>query len=88
MKVIYKYPLEVTDDQFINIPKDYQILTVQVQNGRPCLWAEVDPKLPMDCVHIVIVGTGHSIHDDDEMKYIGTFQLESGSFVGHCFISK
>ena len=83
MKVIYKYPLEVTDDQFINIPKNFQILTVQVQNGCPCLWVEVDPESPVVYAHIVIIGTGHPIHNDDEMKYIGTFQLESGSFVGH-----
>lgn len=88
MKAIYKYPLEVIDDQFIDMRRDYQVLSIQVQNGKPCLWAEVDPKSPMLYVHIVIVGTGQPIHNDDEMKYIGTFQLESGSFVGHCFISK
>jgi len=88
MKVIYKYPLEVIDDQFIDIHQDYEVLSVQVQNGKLCLWAKVDPKLPMVYMHIVIIGTGQPMSDNDEMKYIGTFQLESGSFVGHCFISK
>lgn len=44
MKTIYKYPLDVTDRQVIAMPEDAEILTVQVQNGKPMLWAVVDPN--------------------------------------------
>jgi len=88
MKTIYKYPLEVTGDQFVLIPSGYKILTVQVQNEVPCIWAEVDKSSKPENVHVVIVGTGQETREDDEMNYIGSFRLYSGSFVGHCFISK
>jgi len=88
MKNIYKYPLEVTDDQFVMIPSGFKILTVQAQNEVPCIWAEVDKSSKLESVHVVIVGTGQETREDDEMNYIGSFQLYSGSFVGHCFISK
>lgn len=49
MRVIYKYPLEITAEQVINIPMLYfddrvarcneQVLHVDVQDViRPCLW--------------------------------------------------
>lgn len=44
MKKIYKYRIEVTDDQNIEMPVGAKILTVQTQNGVPCIWAMVDPN--------------------------------------------
>jgi hypothetical protein len=44
VKVIYKYTLEVTDEQEVKMPANAQILCVQVQHGRPTLWALVDTK--------------------------------------------
>lgn len=35
MKKIYKYRIEVTDDQNIEMPVGAKILTVQTQNGVP-----------------------------------------------------
>lgn len=37
MKKIYKYRIEVTDDQNIEMPVGAKILTVQTQNGVPCI---------------------------------------------------
>lgn len=44
MKKIYKYAIEITDDQDIVMPVGAKILTVQNQNGVPCIWAMVDPN--------------------------------------------
>lgn len=55
MRVIYKYPLEITAEQVINIPMLYfddrvarcneQVLHVDVQDViRPCLWCMVDTE--------------------------------------------
>ena len=44
MKKIYKYAIEITDDRDIVMPVGAKILTVQNQNGVPCIWAMVDPN--------------------------------------------
>jgi hypothetical protein len=36
-KFIYKYPIEIKDEQTIELPEYAQILDVQVQNGKPFL---------------------------------------------------
>ena len=85
MNKIYKYQLEVTDTQIISIPAGSDLLCVQSQNGVPCLWAVVNPKIKVfEQVEIIIHGTGHDVFDNIG-QYLGTFQLMNGSFVGHCF---
>lgn len=85
-KTIWKFPLEVIDVQKIEIPADYEILTVQVQAGHPCLWALVDTDTFRRKIAIEIVGTGHRILDK-KRKYIGSFQMLNGVLVYHCFES-
>jgi len=37
MKTIWKYTLEITDQQFVEVPDGSELLTVQMQNGvRSC----------------------------------------------------
>ena len=85
MQTIYKYTIEVTDDQKIEMPKGAQILTVQVQGNEVCLWALVDPDLKKELRHIEVFGTGHNV-SDDERTYIGTFQLH-GAKIKQCIRS-
>lgn len=84
MKTIWKSPLEITDRQTIQMQPDAEILTVQVQNGVPCIWAHVDPEQPMAVREILTVGTGHPAPDEIE-GYIGTYQTYGGQFVWHVF---
>lgn len=81
MKTIYKYPLQITDRQTIDMPGDAQLLTVQMQLGVPCLWALVEPEMPQRNHVIQIYGTGHPA--DDAGVYIATFQ--TGPYVFHVF---
>jgi hypothetical protein len=85
MKTIWKFPLEVTDYQEIKLPVGAKILCVQPQNGKPCLWALVDPNADTYPVTIVMHGTGHEIHGRHNLDYLGTFQLYAGSLVFHTF---
>jgi hypothetical protein len=85
MTTIWKYDLFEVDEQEITIPFGYELLSVQVQNGQVCLWAKVEPKNELDKVTIIIHGTGHPADDTHNAKFIGTFQLYGGSFVGHVF---
>lgn len=80
---IYKYPLQVTDSQIINLPIDYKILTVQEQNGIPCMWGMVDYKNQALPVEFVTYGTGHPV-ERTGLEYISTYQLPSG-LVFHVF---
>ena len=83
-KTIYKYPLQIIDEQWVNIPKGAEILTVQIQNGIPCLWAKVDAQEDNERRLIEIIGTGNPISNSDR-KYISTIQLEKGKLVFHVF---
>ena len=88
VKKIYKYELEVTDEQIIKMPEGAKILCVQVQREIPCLWAIVDTekKDKPEKRKIVTRGTGHPLsYGINHTEYIGTFQLLDGSFVGHVF---
>ena len=80
MKTIYKYPLN-SHDCTLQLPKGAEILTVQLQNGIPTLWALVNPTTVTEERHICIVGTGWDV--EDTMKYITTYM--DGYFVWHAF---
>lgn len=84
-KQIWKYPFEVSGRFSILIPKDAQILSVQTQNETPCIWALVNIEAKDEERDFTIIGTGHPVEVLPEMKFIGTFQLEGGTFVGHLF---
>jgi len=81
MKTIYKYTLD-SQDCTLQLPKGAEILTVQLKNGSPSLWALVNPNTSeLEERHICIVGTGWEV--EDTMKYITTYM--DGYFVWHTF---
>jgi hypothetical protein len=82
---IFKYTLEVIDTQIIKMPVDAILLTIQMQRGKPCLWALVDESLPSDKEYrIKTYGTGHKVPKAAGI-YIGTYQLAEGALVFHVF---
>ena len=86
-KTIWKFQLETIDNQTLKMPVGAEILTVQTQFEKPCLWALVDPNAEKEDRFIEIFVTGHAVSYDVsvEMKYIGTYQLHGGSLVFHVF---
>lgn len=86
-KTIWKFQLQVLDTQFIWIPKNAEILSVQNQNEVPCMWALVNPTEEKEEKCFEIFGTGHDVHCDMgiDRRFIGTFQLHTGSLVFHLF---
>jgi hypothetical protein len=86
-ETIWKFPLAILDGQFLQLPKG-EILTVQVQDGDPYIWIKHDPDEAFIPRFIEIYGTGHEIQPTEpgyERKYIGSFQMIGGAFVGHVF---
>jgi hypothetical protein len=78
---IWKYPLNGMMSD-IQMPMEAKVLTVQIQNGQPTIWAQVNPQNESETRHFTIVGTGNPF-DDTNHKYIGTFQ--DSPFVWHLF---
>lgn len=96
MRKIYKYPLEIKDEQTIQIPYlkhvfscvDYsvslgikkQILKLDIQNDKPCLWIMVDTEEELRDVKVTMYGTGHECLEliDD---YVGSVQFKGYSTV-------
>lgn len=80
---IYKYPIPIDGMTVIKMPEGAKILTVQLQNGEPHIWALVNPANKyIDRVFYLNV-TGATIEDRE--TYIGTFQLQDGKIVLHLF---
>lgn len=89
-RAAWKFPLEITDEQTVDMPKGAKMLTAQVQPGGGdwntftlCVWAEVDTMEGRDEERtIYICGTGHSI-PEKATRYIGTAQ--TGPLVWHVY---
>ncbi|MEE9451060.1 MAG: hypothetical protein V3V72_13505 [Ignavibacteriaceae bacterium] len=86
-ETIWKFELETTEDQKIEMPVNAKILTVQSQDEIPCLWALVDPSAKKEIRLFEVFGTGHPVGYDMGVNrnYIGTYQLQNGALVFHVF---
>lgn len=77
MITIYKYSLETTDYQEVEMPKGAIIRAIQIQGDWICLWAEVNTANPKEIRRIEMFGTGHPIRHDFEnidRNYLATVQ--------------
>lgn len=80
MKTIWKYPLE--RDTRIEMPEGARVVRFDVDpSGQVCVWAIVDPEIPVEPQALFIVGTGHPIPEGGE--YVDSCQ--QGPFVWHLF---
>ena len=93
MLAVWKYPmlLPLVDDFQMAMQVGAKVLTVQMQDGTPCIWALVDPDQPTDLFDFRLAGTGHRIHGGldggfDAFDYVGTFQLPEEGLVFHLFL--
>lgn len=82
MKTIYKYPLIATDLQYIDMPNGAVILTVQMQGGAMCLWAQVDLDKAEVVRVIAVYGTGN-LMPAEAGQYVGSVQMPP--FVWHVY---
>ncbi len=91
-KTIYKYPIKAQNAQKVTMPIGAEILSVQVQNNEPFLYALVNPDNQSEERFVRTYPTGGNVPVEMglELKYIGTFILNdpshtTGTFVGHLF---
>lgn len=97
METIFKYELEIVNEQIVPIPSGSRPLSVQEQNGKLILWAVVDEsKKSTGNFKVRIFGTGNPLpyslmdfsYDSPSgyvKQHIGTVQMSTG-FVWHVFI--
>jgi len=86
MKTIYKYPITSSLNPLsvciIQIPKNHQILSIQVQCDLICVWALVDTSEPLELKEFLIAGTGQPVPENG-ITYLKTIQ--SSIFIWHIF---
>lgn len=88
---IWKFPLEFdgpNNPVEVFIPEGAELLCVQTQQGRPCLWAQVDehPAIPRVRRRLVAYFTGGDMPDEPGI-YFATYQTltEWGVLVWHVY---
>ena len=83
MKTIWKFSLELTDNQIVSMPVNAEILTAQMQRSQICLWVTLETNNTEMYEHVIeIFGTGNPI-PLNVRKYIASVQ--DGSVVWHIF---
>lgn len=85
-ETIWKYDIKIGGLNHLFLPVYSKVLCVQVQNENPVIWVKVNPENRKEDRCFSVFGTGFEIETKDVEKiYIGSFQLNDGSFVGHLF---
>jgi len=87
MRTIHKYAVDARGEFTLLLPLDARILSVQTQGaaGRPQMWVLVNPCAPPQVRKFRLFGTGHPVESNDDLEYVGTFQMEDGNLVFHLF---
>jgi hypothetical protein len=70
---IWKYPLQIADEQVISVPRGCEPLTVQFQEGVLCVWvlADVAADMVNQTVHI------HGTNDQTPFNVTGEVHIGS-----------
>jgi len=84
---IFKYEIPIADDFSLPLPQGARVLSIDVQNGTPFIWALVDEEAGKESVYFHLAGTGHVVppHVADSYAFVGTFMLHGGALVFHLF---
>ena len=86
MRIIYKYELKLEQEQIVNLPIGYEILSAKEQRGKIVIYAMINlGEKEYEKVVIRIVGTGGPEHSDflRVYKFIDTVMV--GVYVWHIF---
>lgn len=84
MKTIFKYELQIDDEQSIEMPKDAEIISLQVQHGVPCIWAIVDTDKEKESRVFHTYGTGQKFYPKGA-QFVGTYLIHQDRLVYHVF---
>lgn len=85
---IFRYQLEVTDEQQLYMPHSYEALSVAPSRGgyHIDLWVQVNPDNTTSAPKFYVVGTGNPM-PDRELDFVGTAVMSDG-LVWHVFAER
>jgi hypothetical protein len=75
MITVWKYKLSPGLNTY-QMPFDAEILSAQTVDGEVYCWAKVNDQMTRSSREIYIAGTGHSLYDDLELRFIDTVTVE------------
>ncbi len=85
VKTIWKFAMNYVD-QMVEMPEGADILSLQIQNGLPFIWAVVDTDHRRVPRQFRVYGTGHQLPDPcTHLQHVGTFLVENLGEVWHMF---
>jgi hypothetical protein len=73
---IWKYTLNVVDEQTITMQAGAKILSVANQSGVICMWAIVDPSQLTSKRTFEVIPTGGPMPDKGTREFLGTIQID------------
>ena len=83
---IWKFELTKERTQLVKMPEKSEIMDIQMQNGKPVMWALVNPESKNIEVKINMYGTGWETRENTSKdEYLSTVQ--DGKFVWHFFMN-
>ena len=88
MRRVYKYSLLFVDKvQEIELPSHAEVLHVEMQGGRLCMWALVDTNTEVvePRRRFIVRGTGHDIDPAFVLRHVSTLMHHDGLLVWHIF---
>ena len=93
MKSIYKYELPIEAKAKVEMKCGANVLSVNVQDGKLCVWALINKKAREEERKFLIFGTGHDIQDEGKEKidlykhtFVGTVLAQGGKLVLHVWV--
>lgn len=85
MKTIWKFPLAITDEQSVMVPKGARALSVGIQDGQLVMWCEVVPGQDTIFATVSVRGTGHPLGIADGLGFVGTAIDRGRALVWHVY---
>lgn len=83
MITIHKFAVAASGVTELKVHNYYTILCIQTQGNAAFIWIEVDTTRPKVDLSLWTYMTGEKQTVCGE--YLGTFQLDNGSYVGHVY---
>jgi len=88
MNIIYKYELPIGDTH-LELPIEANVLSVQEQNGKVCMWVQHDTSYVKETRKFVVFATGQKLPSDlfilSRLAFLDTVQLMNGALVFHVY---
>jgi hypothetical protein len=83
---VWKYSLDWSAFQQLDMPRGAKVLSLQVQNGEPKVWVLVNGSEPHERRSFGTYATGETLPTGTDLgRFVGTYQRNGGDLVFHVF---